>query len=179
MIMPEERTNDEIDLEILELLQSQARTSNAAIARRLEMAPSAILERIRKLEARGVIRGYEARLDPGALGLDLLAFVFVRAEEPPGESTTGERLAEVPEVMEVHHVAGEDCYMVKIRAASPADLGHLLRERFGAIPSVRSTRTTVVLETIAETGRLPLPRERHDPESPDAAEELEVRDGRS
>lgn len=151
---------DDTDREILELLQSNARIANAEIARRVGLAPSAVLERVRKLEAKGVIRGYEGRIEPRALGLELLAFVFVRADEQPGCSTTGERLAEIPEVLEVHHVAGEDCFLVKVRAASPAALGGLLREGFGAIPTVASTRTTIVLETIKETGRLPLARPR-------------------
>lgn len=147
---------DETDARILMILQGGGRTSNAEIARQLGMAPSAILERIRKLEARGTIAGYEARLDPGALGLDLLAFVFVRASEAPGAPVTGDALAEIPEVLEVHHVAGEDCYLVKVRAAGTEELGHLLRHRFGTIPSVASTRTTIVLGTVKESARLPL-----------------------
>jgi Lrp/AsnC family leucine-responsive transcriptional regulator len=147
---------DAIDIHILTILQDSGRTSNAEIARQLGMAPSAILERIRKLEARGTIAGYEARVDPQALGLDLLAFVFVRASEAPGEPVTGQALAEIPEVMEVHHVAGEDCYLVKVRAAGTEELGKLLRYRFGSIRSVASTRTTIVLGTVKESGRLPL-----------------------
>jgi Lrp/AsnC family leucine-responsive transcriptional regulator len=147
---------DDIDLEIMTILQENARTSNAEIARRLGMVPSAILERIRKLEGREAIRTYEARLDPAALGLELLAFVFVRSGELPGETSSGERLAEIPEVLEAHHIAGEDCYLVKVRAASPAALGRLLKERIGSIPTVTSTRTTIVLGTLKETGRLPL-----------------------
>jgi len=150
------RMADQVDRDILAMLQSDGRISNAEIGRRLGMAPSAILERIRKLEARGVLLGYEARLDPAALGLGLLAFAFVRAEELPGESPTGEALAAIPEVLEVHHVAGEDCYMVKVRAADTQSLGALLRQGFGAIPTVRSTRTTIVLETVKETGALPI-----------------------
>jgi len=147
---------DAVDANILTILQGSARTSNAEIARQLGMAPSAILERIRKLEARGIIAGYEAQLDPQALGLELLAFVFVRATETPGEPVTGQALAEIPEVMEVHHVAGEDCYLVKVRAAGTDELGKLLRYRFGAIRTVVSTRTTIVLGTVKESGRLPL-----------------------
>lgn len=147
---------DSTDRQILELLQSDARLPNAEIARRLEMAASAIHERIKKLEARGLIRGYEARLDPAPLGRKLLAFVFVRADEMPGEDATGDRLAEIPEVLEVHHVAGEDCYLAKIRCADTDELARLLHDRFGTIPTVRSTRTTIALGTLKETGRLPI-----------------------
>ncbi len=148
---------DEIDLEILHILQSDARTSNADIARQVGMAPSAVLERVRKLETRGVIAGYQARVNPKALDLGLLAFIFVRSDERLGAPETGALLTEMPEVQEVHHIAGEDCYLVKVRAADTAALGRLLRERFGAIPHIRSTRTTIVLDSLKESATLPLP----------------------
>lgn len=152
-----QRTFDAIDRQILAILQDNARTSNAEIARQVGMAPSAVLERVRKLEERGVIEGYAARLSPRALGWGLVAYIFVRADEPLGQEDVGRVLADLPEVQEVHHVAGEDCYLVKVRTADPESLGRLLRERFGAIPSVRSTRTTVVLETVKESSSLPVP----------------------
>jgi Lrp/AsnC family transcriptional regulator, leucine-responsive regulatory protein len=148
---------DETDRAIMTILQHDARTSNADIARQLGMAPSAILERIRKLETRHLIQGYAARLNPRALDLGLLAFVFVNADEQYGTSTTGERLAELPEVQEVHHIAGEDCYLVKVRAANTEALGKILRERFGAIETIRSTRTTIVLSTLKESATLFIP----------------------
>lgn len=150
--------NDDIDEKILIILQSDARTSNAEIARQLGMAPSAIFERIRKLEARGVIAGYETRLNPGALEAGLLAFVFVRDEAAYGTLETGAALSAIPEVQEVHNVAGEDCYLVKVRVADTEALARLLRERFGAIPSIRSTRTTIVLDTLKETAKVHLSR---------------------
>jgi Lrp/AsnC family leucine-responsive transcriptional regulator len=147
---------DATDREILKILQQNARTSNAEIARQVGMAPSAILERIRKLEGRGVIRGYEARIDPEALGLTLLAYIFVRTNDFGGERRTGELLARIEEVQEVHHIAGEDCFLVKARVRDARTLGRLLRERFAASGGVTSTRTTIVLETLHETTRLPL-----------------------
>jgi Lrp/AsnC family leucine-responsive transcriptional regulator len=147
---------DEIDRKILSILQTSARTSNADIARQIGMVPSAILDRIRKLETRGIVRGYEARLDPQALGLGLLAFIFIRGEERVGEIETGQQLAQIPEVQEVHHVAGEDCYLVKVRVENTEALGRLLREKFGAIHTVRSSRTTIVLNSLKETALLPV-----------------------
>ncbi len=111
---------------------------------------------MRKLEGRGVIQGYEARLNPRALGAGLLAFVFVRAEERLASPETGRFLASIPEVQEVHHIAGEDRYLVKVRVADTEALGRLLRERFGDSPTVRSTRTTIVLSTVKESARVPL-----------------------
>src|SRR4051812_22761815 len=136
---------DEIDREILTIVRSDARMSNAEIARQIGMAPSAIFERIRKLEARGVICGYEARINPATVGLGMLAFIFVRAAEKVGSMETGRLLAQIPEVQEVHQVAGEDCYLVKVRVADTEGLGRLLRDKFSDIDSIISTRTTIVL----------------------------------
>jgi Lrp/AsnC family leucine-responsive transcriptional regulator len=143
---------DAKDREILTILQGNARISNAEIARQVGMAPSAILERIRRMEANGVIQGYETRVSPEALGYHLLAFVFVATNDFSGELKTAERLSAIPEVQEVHHIAGEDCFLVKIRARDAKSLGRLLREQLGQM----RTRTTVVLETIHENDRLPL-----------------------
>lgn len=148
---------DERDLHILTLLQSDARISNAEIGRAVGLAPSAVLERIRKLERRGVVRGYSARLDPAALGCGLLAFVFVQADERPGQTDLGEELAALPEALEVHHIAGEDCYLVKLRCPSTDALGRLLKERITMLPQVRRTRTTVVLGTVREGWDLAIP----------------------
>ncbi len=144
------------DRQILNILQENARTSNAEIARQVGLAPSAVFERVRKLEERGVIRGYRAEIDPKVLGLAQLAFTFVRSNDRPGGVVTGEKLAEIPEILEVHHVAGEDCFLIKARARDAEALGRLLRERLGAIATISSTRTTIVLETVKETAALPL-----------------------
>lgn len=151
-------TLDDTDRKILALLQANARVTNADVAREVGMAPSATLERIRKLEERGIVRGYEARLDPGQLGLGITAFVQVRSGDGPANERTGEKLAAMDEVQELHHIAGEDCFMLKVRARDPKDLQRILRDRIGAIPEVASTRTTIVLETVKETLRLPIDR---------------------
>ena len=80
----------------------------------------------------------------------------MRAEERVGSTAVGESLARIPGVQEVHHVAGSDDYIVKVRTAGPEALGRLLREKFRAIPGLRQTRTTIVLETIKESGVVPL-----------------------
>jgi len=146
---------DGIDTEILKILQSNSRTSNAEVARQVGLAPSAVFERIRKLEDRGVIESYGARLNPKVIGVPLLAFVFVRADDKSGAETAAQ-VAAIPEVLEVHDVAGEDCLLAKVRAADTEALGRLLRERFGRIDSITSTRTTIVLETVKESSALPI-----------------------
>ena len=152
-----DRSLDPTDLHILALLQANARETQVEIARAVGLAPSAVLERLRKLEARGILRGYTANLDPRALGFGMLAFVAVRSDEACSDEAIAAALAASPEVLEVHHVAGDDCYLIKVRARDAEHLGQLLRTRFGRIPGVRSTRTTIVLETVKETSRLPMP----------------------
>jgi Lrp/AsnC family leucine-responsive transcriptional regulator len=155
---------DGIDKKILRILQENARTPNTEIARQVGLVPSAILERIRKLEERGVIQGYGVRLNGRAIGLGLLAFVLVRTDELCGESKAASALANIPEVLELHHIAGEDCFLVKVRTADTEELGQLLREQIGVIESVRSTRTTIVLHTTKETEALPLREDLQDGE---------------
>jgi Lrp/AsnC family leucine-responsive transcriptional regulator len=86
----------------------------------------------------------------------MLAFIAVRSAEAPGDESVSRALAQCPEVLELHHVAGDDCYLLKVRARDAEHIGQLLRHRFGRIPGVVSTRTTIVLETVKETPRLPL-----------------------
>jgi Lrp/AsnC family leucine-responsive transcriptional regulator len=154
--MPFERINDAIDLRIVEILQANARETQADIARDVGLAPSAVLERVRKLEARGIIKGYTALVDPRAINQGMMAFVAVRSEELLGDDNVGRLLANCAEVLEVHQVAGDDCYLIKVRTRDAEHLGQLLRTRFARIPGVRSTRTTIVLETIKETSRMPI-----------------------
>ena len=147
---------DAVDARILDALQRNGRVPQVEIAREVGLAPSAVLERMRKLESKGIIRGYAALLSPKATGLGMLAFVAVRTAEVAGEDKIGRDLAKVREVLEVHHVAGDDCFLIKIRARDAEHLGELLKTRIGRISGVRSTRTTIVLGSLKESVRLPL-----------------------
>ncbi|MFT7485284.1 MAG: Lrp/AsnC family leucine-responsive transcriptional regulator [Candidatus Paceibacteria bacterium] len=151
------RTIDQVDLQILKLVQSDARLANAEVARNLGMAPSAIHQRLKRLEERGVIRGYSARVDPGSVDRGLLSFIHVSTDEALGKFDVAAAIAKLPGVLEVHDIAGEDCYLLKVRAADTSHLHQFLREELGAIPGVRSTRTTIVLKTISERVDLPIP----------------------
>jgi Lrp/AsnC family leucine-responsive transcriptional regulator len=148
---------DEIDLQILSLKQADASVSNADLARQIGMAPSAALERVKKLEQKGVIQQYTARLSADLLGLRLLAFIFIKSSEGPGNATVAKQLAKIPDVLELHHIAGDDCYLVKVRASDPQSLIRLMREKMGKIRGILSTKTTIVLETLKETNQLPVP----------------------
>lgn len=147
---------DSISMEILKILQEKARIPNIEVSRQIGLAPSAVLERIRKLEKQGIIDGYEVRLNPQRFHAAQVAFVHVRTS---GEShgQVGRILSEVAEVQEIHFVAGNDCYLLKVRTADTLSLSTLLTERIATIPGVLSTTTETVLVTIKETSRIPLP----------------------
>ncbi len=153
---------DEIDAKLLNILQRDGRTPNVELARQVGLAPSAVLERVRKLEERGVLRGYTALVDYAAVGVGLLAFVLVRSTEPTGTDHVAKLIAKAPEVLEVHNVAGDDCYVVKVRARDTKDLSRILKKRFGAAKAVRSTRTIIALDTIKESTIVPVSAEQSD-----------------
>ena len=148
-----ERTFDDIDLKILEILQDKARIPNAEVARQVGMAPSAVLERIRKLEQQGVIQGYEMRLDPACFGQGLVAFIELQVGDA---CEVGAALAEIHGVQEVFQTSGDANYLVKLRVTSPAELGQRLREDFARLPGVSRVSARIVLETYKETRKIRL-----------------------
>lgn len=152
----EDRTIDAINARILNILQENGRTTQAELSKRVGLAPSAVLERLRRLEAQGAIRDYVARIDPRVANRALLAFIAVRTAEHGIEMPSAMALSRVPEVLELHHVAGEDCYFLKVRTRDAEHLGQLLRQTISAVPGVTSTRTTIVLETVKESARIPV-----------------------
>lgn len=147
---------DEIDRSILCLLQENARISNAEIARRVDMAASAIFERIRKLEESGIIEGYTARLDPDAVDFGLVSFIRISTADGVRLTDIAPHLKAIPEVREVHRVVGEDCFFVKVRVRDTDALAHLLDAVISPLEAVASTRTTIVLNTVKEDLSLPL-----------------------
>jgi len=149
---------DATDRAILALLQESARMSNAEIGRRIDLATSAVYQRIRKLEEQGVILGYAARVDPRVVGYGLAAFVMIQTGEQARSSEITEGLAVIPEVLEVHRVVGDDCFFVKVRVRDPDELASLLDDTIQQIPGVSGTRTTIVLQTAKESAALPVHR---------------------
>ncbi len=142
---------DKIDAKLLDIIQRDAHISNVALAARVGLTKTAVFERIRKMEAAGVIADYVARLNPKKIKRGLVAFIFVRADEQFASQQTGKALARIPEALEVHSIAGEDCYIVKVRVRDTDALGRLLRAKFSKIKSIRSTRTTIALDTLKES----------------------------
>lgn len=148
---------DEIDLKILRMMQNNARINNADLARELGMAPSAVLERVKKLEQKEVLLAYHAKINPTALEQRMLSFIFIKVDEIIGDEHTGRLLAEIPEVLEVHDIAGDDGYMIKVRTADSLALVHLMRNSLSKIEGVISTRTIIVLQTVKEDNKLIIP----------------------
>jgi Lrp/AsnC family leucine-responsive transcriptional regulator len=147
---------DETSFKILKILQEKARVPNIEVARQVGMAPSGVLERVRKLEKQGIIDGYEVRLNPIRFDRGLVAFIFIRLQANSDQSRLGKALAAIADVQEVHYVAGEDGFMVKVRVADTIQLERVRCEKIAALPQVRSTRTVIALHTYKETARIPL-----------------------
>ncbi len=141
---------DAVDRRLLGLLAEDATLSYAELGRRLNLSPPAVHERARRLREAGVIRRTAAVLDPVLVGKPLLAIVHVDTEGW-GKSPAMMRLAELPEVEEIHAVAGDACLILKVRTAGPAALEDLLAHVY-AVPGVRATRSYVALRTHLERG---------------------------
>ncbi len=147
---------DTIDYQILEQLQTDAKTPQAVIAERVGLSTPAVNERIRKLETAGVIHAYVARLNPAAVGMEVSAFVEVYVEKASYEKAFIERMQGVREVQEIHHVTGESSLILKVRTQSIESLRALLIEVIGGSEGVRQTRTAIVLDTPKEETRIAL-----------------------
>jgi Lrp/AsnC family leucine-responsive transcriptional regulator len=145
------------DIQALRLLMREGRSTWSELARLLGLSAPAAADRVRRLEERGVIRGYSAVVDPEAVGLGVTAFVAVTLEKPEHRAGFLGWVDGAPEVQECHHVAGEGDFLLKVRCAAVRDLEAIVSEEIKGLHGVTSTRTTVVLSTRKETPVLPLP----------------------
>lgn len=147
---------DDKDLAILEALQRDGHLSHAEIARLVGLAVSSVHERVRKLVQRGVISGWSARLSPAALGLDLLAFVYVLMDRPENSPAFLDVVAQVPEVQECHHIAGDWNFLLKIRVRNTSEFEALLTNRLKTVAGVVRTHTVISLTSHKDTAALPV-----------------------
>lgn len=137
---------DDTDWRLLIALQHDARASYADLARQVSMSPSAVTERLRRLEDRGIIAGYSAVIDPERLGLTITA--FIRLKHPTSNyKPFHDLLDRTPEIVEAHHVTGEDCFVLKVLARSMRHLESIS----GRLAGIGSVTTSVVYSS-------PLPR---------------------
>lgn len=141
---------DAVDIHILERLQQDGRATQHELAKEVSLSQSSVAERIRKLEERGVIRGYAAKVDAVALGKEITAFVGVSLDHPRYFDDFAAAIKDIDEVLECHRVAGDDSYLLKVKTTSPAALDDLLVGALRLLPGVTRTHTTIALRSLKE-----------------------------
>jgi DNA-binding Lrp family transcriptional regulator len=151
---------DEIDQAILEILQEEARISNAELARRINLSPPATHARVRRLEDEGYIRSYVALLDREKVGYDMLCFIHISLQLHQLQPVDSVRSAvlEMPEVLECHHVTGEYDYLLKVVIHNRKDLERFVLERLTPIPGVGRIHTSLVLGEVKHITRVAVGR---------------------
>ena len=150
---------DHKNIEILKILQEKARIPNIEVSRLINLAPSAVLERIRKMEQQGIIDRYEVRLNPTRFNCRQISFIHIHLNSDADNAEVGRCLSAITEVQEVHFIAGADCFLAKVRTADTTELDLLLRAKIMPIQGVRKTRTFPVLSTMKETARIPIKKD--------------------
>jgi Lrp/AsnC family leucine-responsive transcriptional regulator len=142
---------DDLDVRLLDALQRNARATFAELGSLVGLRAPAVHDRVKRLENRGYIRGYAARLDPKRLGLELAAFVSAYTTADVDYERFHAAVGALPEVAEIHSVAGDEAFVLKVVTRSTAHLDDFLT-RLKAIPGIARTRTTIVLSTPFERG---------------------------
>lgn len=145
---------DAIDRKLLAMLQADGRTSYAELGKAVGLAVSSVNERVRKLTDRGVITGVHAHLSPDALGLDLLAFVFVGWSDPGVEAAFLARIAQEPAVLECHHVTGTWNYLLKVRVRNTRTLEAFLGSVIKGVDGIQRTESLIVLSSRKEVSAI-------------------------
>ncbi|GAB3297914.1 Lrp/AsnC family transcriptional regulator [Parasphingorhabdus pacifica] len=148
---------DSTDLCLLAELQRDGRMTHAELARRVELSAPAVAERLRRLERIGVITGFAVQLDPAKLGFGLVAFIRLAAFGSGYGDDGVQNLLQIPEIMETHHVVGEDCWIFKVAAPGVERLEEILAE----MTKTGRTTTSIVLSSPVTGNTLPLSEE-HD-----------------
>lgn len=146
------------DARILDVLQRNGRRSYADLGAEVGMTGPSAHERVKKLEARGVIQGYAALVDPAAIGYDILAFSWITQAPGTTSADLTDAFAGIPEIEECHHITGEADYLIKVRARNTRDLERVLRQ-VQATPNVFQTETDVVFSSGFERRALRVPSE--------------------
>ncbi|ADP16784.1 MULTISPECIES: winged helix-turn-helix transcriptional regulator [Achromobacter] len=154
------RELDRIDLKILDILQREGRISVTELADRISLSATPCSDRVKRMEREGVITGYHARVNPAALGKNLLVFLEIKLSAKSGDvfDKVKKELLYVPEVMECHLVSGDFDYLVKARLTEMNEYRRLLGEILKRLPASAESRSYVVMEEIKETLYLPVDR---------------------
>ncbi len=149
---------DEIDRKILCILQKEGRLPNARLAERVGLSPPSVLERVRKMEERGVIRGYMAQVEEELLGMKATVFVSVTLSFHNAEAINNfqRTILDMPEVIEAHHVTGEDDYLLKVVLPDIGAYESFLLDKLTRIEGVNKVKSSFVLSKLKRGGMLPL-----------------------
>ena len=152
------KTLDRIDRRILECLQKDGRISNVKLARLVNLTPTPCIERVKRLERQGYIRGYSAVLDPEMVNAGLLVFVEINLSHtsPDAFRQFRDEARKLPEIMDCHLVSGNFDYLIKARVSDMKAYRELLGEKILSLPGVNGSRSYVVMEEVKETLNLPL-----------------------
>lgn len=150
---------DALDIAIIEALQENARIPLSELGRRIGLSQPATSERVKRLEERGIVTGYGARIDPAALGLGMMAIIRLKTDHTQIRTCLA-RFAEMPHVVEVHRLTGEDCFLLKVLVPTPGQLESIVDAiaRFGAVTTslvLRSEAAKPIGREILVNGRAP------------------------
>lgn len=148
---------DEIDFKLIARMMSQGRITWAELGSLLGLSAPAAADRTRKLEEKGVIKGYSALVDPGAVGCGLTAFISVTLDRPDHRPGFLKLVGEMAEIQECHHITGEEDYLLKVRCSGINALERIISSHLKEIPGIARTRTSIALSTVKETSAVPLP----------------------
>ena len=150
---------DDTDLDILRILQEDARTPFSEVARRIDMSSATVHDRVSRLEEAGVIRGYHAEIDPGAVGYGVSALVGLRVQQGHEDEALA-RLQEVDGVREIHLTTGEWDVMMRVYAGNTDDLRELMFGQIAGMDGFDRSQTMVILGTAYEEAGVPIPSHR-------------------
>ena len=150
---------DQIDHKLLEILQQNAKITNAQLSKEIGLSPAPTLERVKKLEALGIIQSYHAQVDRDKVGLGVSTFVTVTLTGHKKQVTESfvKQINQIPEVIECHHVTGSGDFMLKIISKDISTYQKLMLEKINEIEEVAATSTMVILSSFKESKVLPIP----------------------
>eukprot|EP01137_Pigoraptor_chileana_P034511 Opistho-2@27177 len=150
---------DQIDHKVLEILQQNAKITNAQLSKEIGLSPAPTLERVKKLETAGIIESYHAQLNREKVGLGVTTFVTVTLIGHKKQVTESfvAQINQIPEVIECHHVTGSGDFLLKIIAKDIASYQKLMLEKINEVEEVAGTQTMVILSTFKESKVLPIP----------------------
>lgn len=150
---------DQIDRNVLEILQSNAKITNAQLSKEIGLSPAPTLERVKKLEHGGIIKSYHAQLDPAKVGLGVTTFVQISlvGHKKATVDTFVAKVGAIPEIIECHHITGTGDFLLKVISQDISSYQKLMLESINEIEEVANTTTMVIMSTFKDSKILPIP----------------------